>query len=95
MFDLSSKYYDVIYSFKDYEQEAQQVRQYIRRQGKDYRTLLDVACGTAEHAFFLKQHYTIDGIDLNPEFVSIAKSKNPDGHYSVGRHDPFSLGPEI
>ena len=51
MFYLSSKYYDVIYSFKDYEQEAQEVRQYIKRQGKDYRTVLDVACGTAEHAF--------------------------------------------
>lgn len=91
MFDLSSKYYDVIYSFKDYEQEAQQVRQYIKRQGKDYRTVLDVACGTAEHAFFLKQHYTIDGIDLNPEFVSIAKSKNPDGHYSVADMTRFRL----
>lgn len=91
MFDLSSKYYDVIYSFKDYEQEAQQVREYIERQGKDYRTVLDVACGTAEHAFFLKQHYAIDGIDLNPEFISIAKSKNPDGDYSVADMTRFRL----
>lgn len=40
---------------------------------------------------FLKQHYTIDGIDLNPEFVSIAKSKNPDGHYSVADMTRFRL----
>ncbi|MGC6587180.1 hypothetical protein ACPV3A_19785 [Paenibacillus sp. Dod16] len=95
MFDLSSKYYDVIYSFKDYEQEAQQVRQYIRRQGKDYRTVLDVACGTAEHAFFLKQHYTIDGIDLNPG-IRFDREVEKSGWSLFGcRHDPFSLGPEI
>ncbi|MCI1777534.1 MAG: class I SAM-dependent methyltransferase [Paenibacillus lautus] len=92
MFDLSSKYYDVIYSFKDYEQEARQVREYIERQSKDYQTILDVACGTAEHAVYLKQHYAIDGIDLNPEFVAIAKSKNPKGDYSVADMTRFRLG---
>lgn len=92
MFDLSSKYYDVIYSFKNYEQEAQQVQDYIASQGKEYRTILDVACGTAEHTSFLKERYMIDGIDLNPEFVSIAKSKNPQGQYDVADMTQFRLG---
>jgi ubiquinone/menaquinone biosynthesis C-methylase UbiE len=29
------------------------------------RQILDVACGTGEHAKFLKRHYAVDGIDLN------------------------------
>jgi hypothetical protein len=45
--------------------------------------MLDVACGTGEHDRFLCADYRVDGIDLNPEFVRIAKSKNPAGDYHV------------
>ncbi|KOR89696.1 class I SAM-dependent methyltransferase [Paenibacillus solani] len=91
MFHLSSKYYDVIYSSKDYEQEARQVRDYLVNQGKEYGAILDVACGTAEHAVYLKPYYDVDGIDLNPEFISIAKSKHPQGHYTVADMTQFRL----
>jgi SAM-dependent methyltransferase len=91
MYDLSSKYYDVIYSFKDYKQEAELIRNYIKSQGSSYKTILDVACGTAEHASFLKKEYSIDGIDLNSEFVSIAKSKNPEGNYYKADMTCFQL----
>jgi SAM-dependent methyltransferase len=91
MYDLSSKYYDVIYSFKDYKHEAEQIRNYIAKQGLYFRTILDVACGTAQHALYLKDEFLIDGIDLNPEFISIAKSKNPEGSFYVADMTSFQL----
>jgi SAM-dependent methyltransferase len=91
MYDLSSKYYDVIYSFKDYKHEAELIRNYIMKQGLNYQTILDVACGTAQHAYFLKDDYSIDGIDLNPEFVSIAKTKNPNGNFYSADMTHFQL----
>ncbi|GAA0351510.1 class I SAM-dependent methyltransferase [Bacillus horti] len=70
MFDVSSKYYDTIYSTKNYKTEAEQIHQYITNERQEYKTILDVACGTAQHAFYLKDQYLVDGIDLNPEFIS-------------------------
>jgi len=91
MYELSTKYYDVIYSFKDYKQESELIRNYIKQQGASYKTILDVACGTAEHAFFLKDDYRVDGIDLNSEFVEIAKLKNPEGNYYTADMTDFQL----
>jgi SAM-dependent methyltransferase len=91
MYQLSSKYYDAFYSFKDYEQETQLIRDFIKKQGNSYKSLLDVACGTAEHALYLKQDFEIDGIDLNAEFVEIAKSKNPEGNFFVADMTDFKL----
>ncbi|WP_054957304.1 class I SAM-dependent DNA methyltransferase [Paenibacillus dakarensis] len=54
--------------------------------------MLDVACGTGQHAFFLKNDYRIDGIDLNSKFVEIAKSKNPEGDYYTADMTHFQLG---
>lgn len=91
MYELSSKYYDVIYSFKEYQQESELIRDYIKHQGANYITILDVACGTAEHAYFLKNDFRIDGIDLNSEFVEIAKSKNSEGSYYTADMTDFHL----
>jgi 2-polyprenyl-3-methyl-5-hydroxy-6-metoxy-1,4-benzoquinol methylase len=91
MFGLSSKYYDVIYSFKDYKREAELIRNYIAKHVLNCRTILDVACGTGQYAFYLKNQYLIDGIDLNPEFISIAKRKNPEGNFYVADMTNFTL----
>ncbi|MFD1177982.1 class I SAM-dependent DNA methyltransferase [Paenibacillus puldeungensis] len=91
MFDLSSKYYDVIYSFKNYQQEANMIHEYLIKQENEPKLILDVACGTGQHAYYLKQHYSIDGIDLNPEFVSIAKAKNPEGQFYTADMSSFKL----
>jgi hypothetical protein len=40
---------------------------------------------------FLKNQYLIDGIDLNPEFISIAKRKNPEGNFYVADMTNFTL----
>ncbi|MBD8499006.1 class I SAM-dependent DNA methyltransferase [Paenibacillus arenosi] len=92
MFDNSAQLYDVIYSFKDYEQEAKQIRDYIHSRHFGVKTVLDVACGTGKHAEYLNQHYKVDGIDLNKEFVALAQYRNPDSSFWCEDMTQFDVG---
>jgi len=78
MFTESAELYDLIYStFKDYPAEAAALAGVIRREHPQAKTILDVACGTAEHARLLaRDHgFDVDGLDLDPAFVRIARGK--------------------
>ena len=77
MFLNSAQWYDLLYSFKDYQQEATNIAKLLNQFHPAAQTLLDVACCTAEHDRCLSQHYKIDGIDINEKFVRIAQEKNP------------------
>ena len=86
------KFYDEIYSrMKNYEEEASTVREWIQKIRPHAKTLLDVACGTAEHAKYLKKNYIIDGLDLGADFLEIAKAKNPECSYHQGDMKDFQL----
>jgi SAM-dependent methyltransferase len=92
MFSESADLYDKIYTkLKNYRDEAGKVGAWIKKLRPDAQSVLDVACGTGEHDRFLSADYRIDGIDLNPEFVRIAKSKNPAGDYRVADMINFDL----
>jgi len=95
MFSESADLYDLIYSsFKDYSTEARQVAEIIRREHPSARTVLDVACGTGEHARLLIEHYgfDVDGLDLDPTFVRIASEKLPGTRVLRGDMTSFSIG---
>jgi ubiquinone/menaquinone biosynthesis C-methylase UbiE len=80
MFSASAEIYDLIYSgIKDYRAEAAQIAALIRRVHPQARRVLDVACGTAEHARLLTDEhgFNVDGLDLDSTFVRIAKQKLP------------------
>lgn len=92
MFSKTARYYDQLYSFKNYPDEAAQIRELIRREHPGARSILDVACGTAEHAKLLSADFAVDGIDLEPEFVQIAQRKVPAGSFHVADMRQFDLG---
>jgi SAM-dependent methyltransferase len=93
MFYESAALYDSIYTkMKNYEDEAAQVRAWINKLRPSARTILDVACGTGEHSKYLKAYFQIDGMDLNPEFLKIAQSKNSGGHYQIADMVDFDMG---
>lgn len=92
MFTKTAKYYDAIYSFKDYTAEAASIRSLIRREHAVAKSILDVGCGTGEHARQLAADFAVDGIDLEPEFIAIAQSKASNGTFSVADLRSFSLG---
>ena len=94
MFTESAELYDLIYSsFKDYVTEAEQIDALLRSVHPQCRSILDVACGTGEHARLLARifGYDVDGLDLNPDFVRIARSKLPTGRFVVADMAAFRL----
>ncbi len=81
MFSKSAKFYDAIYASagKDYAAETQKIHALIENHKKSQgNTLLEVACGTGMHASHLSKYYQIEGLDLDPEMLSVARQKHPD-----------------
>jgi SAM-dependent methyltransferase len=91
MFLESPELYDAIYHFKNYAHECEILRAVIAVATPGARTILDVACGTGEHDKFLKQHYAVDGIDLNENYLRAARVKNPAGRYTRADMTDFDL----
>jgi SAM-dependent methyltransferase len=94
MFSESAELYDLIYaSFKDYPAEATELAATIRRLHPRARTVLDVACGTGEHARLLAEEhgFEVDGLDLDPAFVRIARGKLRNGSVYEADMTSFDL----
>jgi len=93
MFSASAEFYDLIYStFKDYTREAAHIASLLRRFNPRCRTVLDVACGTGEHARLLAARgFVVDGVDLDPAFVRIAAQKHPAGRFFEADMSDFHL----
>ena len=77
VFSRSARYYDAVYSWKDYGAEAARLHDIVQRVNPFARTLLDVACGTGRHLEFFRAHYRVEGVDLDPELLSIAAKRLP------------------
>ena len=94
MFSKSAQYYDEIYQSidKDYAAEASKahkvIQEYKQSKGK---SLLDVACGTGFHASLLSKYYQVEGLDLDPQMLKVAKKKHPRIRFHQGDMTDFDL----
>jgi ubiquinone/menaquinone biosynthesis C-methylase UbiE len=94
MFSESPELYDVIYgAFKDYRAEAATIAGLLRTLAPRAATILDVACGTGEHARWLRDDhgYAVYGLDIEPAFVEIARRKVPAATFWQGDMADFTL----
>ncbi len=92
-YEKMADYYDALYSFKDYSGEADKLHQIIRKNKRSSGTaLLDVACGTGQHLFHLKQHYLVEGLDLDPQMLAIARQRCAGVVFHQGNMLDFDLG---
>ena len=94
MFSASADLYDLIYAqFKDYVAETSRLADAIRRAHPQARSVLDVACGTGEHARLLAEThgFEVDGLDLDPAFVRIAQGKLARGSVFQADMTSFNL----
>jgi ubiquinone/menaquinone biosynthesis C-methylase UbiE len=94
MFTKSEAFYDAIYgTMKDYAYEAQQIHELIQQYKQTSgTTLLDVACGTGRHIPFFRQHYTVEGLDLDEQMLAIARQRNPEVIFHHADMVDFDLG---
>ena len=92
MFSKSARFYDAIYSFKDYAAEAVAVGDMIRTKNPDAKTLLDAACGTGHHLEHLADRFEVEGFDLDAELLDVARGRLPDVPLHVGDMRDFDLG---
>src|SRR6266496_2944550 len=94
MFSKSAQYYDEIYASvdKDYAAEVSKAHKIIQKykQSKG-KYLLDVACGTGAHAGPLSRYYQVEGLDLDPKMLSVAKKKYPKIRFHQGDMTSFDL----
>ena len=94
MFTESAEFYDQIYSrFKDYQKESTAIHELIAKEAPATKTILDVACGTGEHARILSQEYgyEVDGIDLDESMVKLAQKKNSTGSFYCSDMTDFKI----
>ena len=93
VFTASAEYYDAIYAtFKDYRTEANTLAALLRGVNPACNTILDVACGTAEHELYLADAgFTVDGLDIDETFLRIARTKNPTCRFFLGDMSAFDL----
>ncbi len=76
VFGNYARYYDLLYHDKDYVGEAQFIHNLIQSQAPAAQTILELGCGTGNHAMLLaKAGYHIHGVDLSQEMLEGAKQR--------------------
>ena len=80
MFTRSAAIYDVIHRQRfDFAVAATKVHTLIEQHKRSAgNTLLDVACGTGAYLMHLRTRYTVEGVDLDPGMLAVARQKLPD-----------------
>lgn len=94
MYTQFAQWYDLHYrSIKNYDEECERLAYLLEKLDPIPKNLLDVCCGTGEHARILgeKHGFLVDGIDLESNLIAIAQEKNPDSAFSVADMRRFSL----
>jgi ubiquinone/menaquinone biosynthesis C-methylase UbiE len=76
LYNNLARYYDLIYSWKNYRKEAETIRRLIAKhkesKGND---LLEVACGTGGHIQCLKDDFRATGTDISNGMLGVARKK--------------------
>lgn len=88
----SAAFYDRLYDFKDYETVNRRLLEAVRRHHPTARTLLDVGCGTGRHLAALAPHFEVEGSDLSPEMLHIARTRCPGVPLHVADMAELDLG---
>jgi SAM-dependent methyltransferase len=79
-YENSARIYDLLYvgtGIKDYQAETAELRRIIDQSCPGAKSLLDVACGTGAHLAELRQWYEVEGADLSPAMLAVARERLP------------------
>lgn len=89
-----SSTYDSQYSDKDYEAECDLIERFFKAyEAKKVHTVLDLGCGTGNHAIPLAQRgYSVAGVDRSPGMLEAARSKSSTVEFLQGDVRTCDLG---
>jgi len=88
----AARWYDTIYGFKDYPAEVVSLRALLNEVRPGARRLLDVACGTGEHLRYLQAYFEVEGVDVSPDMLAVAREKLPGVPLHQADMRSFDLG---
>lgn len=94
MFTQSAHLYDLIHgSAFDFRAAAARIRDLVSSHAeRPVRNLLDVACGTGLYLAELQQTFAVEGLDLDPGMLAVAREKCPDVPLHQADMVEFDLG---
>lgn len=86
--------YDAIYDDHEYDDDVVRIRPFLDRVGVGDR-ILDVGCGTGTHCAIVREsHPRVEGLDLSPAMLEVARRKNPGLAFTQGNLlDPGLFSP--
>jgi ubiquinone/menaquinone biosynthesis C-methylase UbiE len=91
-----ANYYDRIYSFKDYLDEAVRLQNLIIKYSESVgNSLLDVACGTGLHIKYLKDDFSCTGVDVSRAMLKIARKNVKGVTFKEGDMRTLRLGKQF
>ncbi len=89
-------YYDHMYSWKDYEKEADYLHSIIQKhKNSPGNKLLDVGCGTGCHIEKLMNRYEVTGLDINKAMLAVARKKCKGVRFVQGNMTSMDLGEQF
>jgi len=89
-------YYDMTHRWRDYRKQVNFLDSVFRHHGRGIETVMDICCGTGEHAILLAERgYQVDGIDISEEMLEIAnrKAQQKELNISFIKQDVLHLDP--
>ena len=95
MYEKSARIYDLLYTgtgIKDFPAESEQIRALVTDAFPGARTLLDVACGTGAHLAELRQWFEVEGVDISPAMLEVARKRLPGVRLRLGDMRTLDLG---
>lgn len=96
IYSKTARLYDKLYARKDYAGEVQRLISFLGIESdKKQLTLLDVACGTGFHIEHLRKHFHVEGLDICPELLEVARERNPDTFFHLADMMEFDLGKQF
>ena len=84
MFTKSTEFYDALYrqTGKNYPQECRIIKSLLKEYSKiELHRILDLACGTGLHLYYLKNDFYVEGLDNNPDMLNAARQRNPEAKF--------------
>ena len=98
VFGSYADHYDLFYRSKDYKHECDFLEEIFKRySSRRVRTVLDLGCGTANHALALcRRGYALSGVDASGRMLDIARRKMAEAGFCCdltrAKLQDFSIG---